>query len=57
MDATIFYTSSFPVSNTIPGKFYPSQMKPFFITIPIMFFIRFPISSYPIRPHSISSVE
>ena len=43
-------------SLTIFVKFYPSQLRPLFNTIPIMFFIDFPILSYPIQPHATTSI-
>ena len=47
----------FPIASFIISvKFYSSQLKPFFNTIPIMFLIGFPILSYPIQPQPATSI-
>ena len=46
------HTYSFPAFLTIFIMFYPSQLKPLFNTILIMFFICFLILSYSIQPHA-----
>ena len=54
----LYYDSpySFPASCTASVKFYPSKLKSLFNTILIMFFIDFPIFSYPIRPLTTTSI-
>ena len=46
--------ASLPPSPSV--KFYPSQLKPLFNTILIMFFIGFSILPYPIRPRANISI-
>ena len=43
---------AFPAFPAISFKLHPGQLKPLFNTILIVFFIRFPIFSYPIRTHA-----
>ena len=55
IDTTIPHTWSFTACLSIYVKFYPSQLKPLFNTILIMFFIGFPIFSYLNRPDATTS--
>ena len=57
IDTTIPHNWSFLASLAISVKYYLSQLKPLFNTIPIMFFIDFLILSHPIEPHATTSIE